>query len=89
MGRSLNKKKYGGTGFVSEKTERLYAELNERVEATTSRYSATSKFLQYIYSVLVAKNHQKIRSRCLVHEFPFPDIFFNFIFYDCGFLLLL
>ena len=25
--------------------------------------------------MLVAKNHQKIRLRCLVHEFPFTDIF--------------
>ena len=32
-------------------------------------------FLQFTYSVLVAKNHQKIRSRCLVHEFFFTDIF--------------
>ena len=51
---------YGGTGLVSEKTEALYAEPNERVEAATSRYSATGEFLQYIYSVLAAKNHQKI-----------------------------
>ena len=74
VGRSLTEKKYGGTGLVSEKTEALYAELNERVEAATSSYSATGEFLQYIYSVLVAKNHQKIRSRCLV-EFSFTDIF--------------
>ena len=55
--------------------EALYAELNERAEAATSSYSATGDFLQYIYSVLVTKNHQKIRSRCLVHEFSFTDIF--------------
>ena len=55
------KKKCGGTGLVSEKTEPLHAELNERVEAATSNYSATGEFLQYIYSVLVA--HQKIRWR--------------------------
>ena len=55
---------YGGTGLVSEKTEALYAEPNERVEATTSSYSTTGEFLRYIYSVSVAKNHQKIRSRC-------------------------
>ena len=83
------KKKYGGTGLVSEKTEALYAELNERVEAATSSYSPTGKFLQYIYSALVAKNHQKMQSRCLVHEFYFQYIFFNSILYDCGFLLLL
>ena len=59
------KKKYWGTGLVSEKkTEALYPELNGRVEAATSSYSATDEFLQYIYFVLVAKNHQKIRSRC-------------------------
>ena len=40
-------------------------------------------FLQYIYSVLVAKNHQKIRSRYLVHEFSYPD-FFNDINYGYG-----
>ena len=83
------KKKYGGTGLVSEKTEPLYVERNERVEAATSSYSATGEFLQYTYSVLVAKNHQKIRSRCLVHEFSFTDIFLNFILYGCCILLLL
>ena len=79
IGRSLNekkkKKKNRGTRLVSEKTEPLYAKLNERVEAATSSYSATGKFLQYIYSVLVAKNRQKIRSRCLIHEYSFTDIF--------------
>ena len=68
------KKKYGGTELVSEKTEALFAELNERVEAATSTYSATGEFLQYIYSMLVDKNHQTIRSRCLAHEFSFTDI---------------
>ena len=66
----------------------VYAELKETVEATTSSYSATGEFLRYIYSVLVAKNHQKIRSRCLVHEFSFTDIFLNSGFYGCGLLLL-
>ena len=70
----MKKTIHGGTGLVSEKTEALYAELNERVEVATSRYSATGEFLQYIYSVLVTKNHQKIRSRWLVHEFSFTDI---------------
>ena len=68
------KTKYGGTGLVSEKTETLFAELNQRVEAATSRYSATGELLQYIYSMLVDKNHQMIRSRCLAHEFSFIDI---------------
>ena len=59
-------------GLISEKkAEALYTELNERVEAATSRYSETGNFLQNIYSVLVAKNHQKVRSRCLVNEFSF------------------
>ena len=68
------KKKYGGTELVSEKTETSFAELNERVEAAISSYSATGEFLQYIYSMLVDKNHQTIRSRCLAHEFFFTDI---------------
>ena len=47
----------GGTGLLSEKTETLHAELHERTEAATSSYSAAVDFLQYTYSVLVAKNH--------------------------------
>ena len=42
------------------KMEALYVELNERGKAFTGSYSATGEFLQYIYSVLVAKNHQRI-----------------------------
>ena len=57
-------KKYGGMGLVSEKTDALYAELNERLEAATSSYSATGEFLQYICTVPVTKNDQKIQSRC-------------------------
>ena len=57
-------KKYGGTELVSEKTDALYAELNRRVEAVTSSYSATGEFLQHIYTVPVAQNNQKIQSRC-------------------------
>ena len=48
-------------GLISEKKEVLYAKLNERAEAATSSYSATTAFVQYNYSALVAKNHQKIR----------------------------
>ena len=55
--------------------EALYAELNERAKVATSSYSATGDFLQYIYFVLMAKNHQKIRFRCLIHEFSFTGIF--------------
>ena len=63
-----------GTGLISEKTEALYVELNERAEVATSIYSAPGDFSQYIYSVLVGKNQKKIRSRCLIHEFSFTDI---------------
>ena len=38
-------KKYGSTVLISEKLEALYAELKERAEAATSRYSATGIFL--------------------------------------------
>ena len=54
----------------------VYVELNETVKATTSSYSATEEFLRHICSVLVAKNHKNIQSRCLVHEFSFIDICF-------------
>ena len=68
-------KKYGGTRLISEKTEVLYAELNETAEAATGSYSVTGHSLQYIYSVPVTKSHWNIRSRCFVHEFSFTDIF--------------
>ena len=64
----------GGMGLISEKTEALFVELNEKAESATSSYSAPDNFSQYIYSVLVAKNQKKILSRCLVHEFFFTDI---------------
>ena len=44
-------------GILSEETETLHAELNKRAEAATCSYSAAVDFLQYIYLVLVAKNH--------------------------------
>ena len=53
IGRILSEKRYGSTGLLSEKTEALSAEL----KAATRSYSAEVDFLQYIYSVLVAKNH--------------------------------
>ena len=68
-------KKNAGMGVLSETREALHAELNDRAEAATISYSTPVNFLQYIYLVLVAKNHQKIWSRCLVHEFSFTDIF--------------
>ena len=54
--------------------EALHAELKERAEGATSKYSVEVDFLQYIYSVLVTKNHQKIRSGCLAHQFSFTYI---------------
>ena len=57
----------GVRGLISEKTDILYAELNERAEAATGSYSVTGDSLQRICSVPVTKNHRNIRSRCLVH----------------------
>ena len=68
-------KKIWGYGANFWKMEVLYAEINERPEAAISSYPVIGNFLQYIYSVLVTKNHQNIRSRCLIHEFSFTDIF--------------
>ena len=65
IGWILSEKKYDGTRLISEKTN--------RAEAGTSSYSATGNFLQYICSILVAKNSHKIRSMCLVYEFFFTD----------------
>ena len=56
--------------------EGLYGELNDRAEPATGKYSVRGDSLQYIYSVPVTtKNHRNIRSRYLVHEFSFTDIF--------------
>ena len=70
-----SEQKYGGMGLISKKAEVLYAEPNERAEAATGSYSVTGDSLQYIYSSSVTKNHRNIRSRCLVLEFSFTDIF--------------
>ena len=61
--------------LISEKTEVLFIELNQREEAATGSYSGTGDSLQHIYSVPVSKNHRNIQSGCLVHEFSFTDIF--------------
>ena len=61
IGKIFNEKKYGGTG-KNGRTEALYAELNKTAEAATNSYAATGDFLQYIYSVLVTKDHQNIWS---------------------------
>ena len=39
-------KKYGGTGLISEKTEVLCTELNDRTEAATGSYHGTGDSLQ-------------------------------------------
>ena len=48
---------FGCTGLLSKRAEALHAELNESAEAATSSYSTEVKLLQYIYSVLLTKNH--------------------------------
>ena len=65
------KKKFGGSGLISEKTDVFY--LNEGAEAATGSFSITGDSLQYIYSVPVSNNHRNIRSRCLVYEFSFTE----------------
>ena len=62
-------------GLIFEKTDVLYAELNERAETATGSYSVAGDSLQYIYSVPVSKKHRNIRSRCLVYKFSLTDIF--------------
>ena len=70
-------KKTWGYGVNFWENKNLYLELNERAEAAISSFSVPGDFLQYIYSVLVARNQKKFRSRCSGHEFPFTDIFNN------------
>ena len=71
IGRIISEKRYRGKRLISEKMEALYSEFNQKMEAATNSYSPTGNFLQYVYSVLVTKNHQKIWSSCLGHEFSF------------------
>ena len=40
----LSEKNYRGTALMSEKTEALYVEFNERAEAATSSYSEPGDF---------------------------------------------
>ena len=68
-------KNMGVLGYLLKKRKLFICRTYERVEAATSSYSVTGEFLRYTHSVLVAKNHQKIRSKCLVDEFSFTDIF--------------
>ena len=76
IGRILSGKKWGGTRFISEKTEALHAELNERDEAATSGYQCNRRVFTIYYSLLAHTNHQKLWSRCSVHGI-FLQILFN------------
>ena len=72
---TLGERKHGSTGLISKVIEALYTELSKRAKAATSSYSATGHSLQRIYFEIVAKNHQKYRLNCLVHEFFLIKIF--------------
>ena len=56
--------------FVAEVT------FNERVEAATSNYSATGKFLQYTYSVLVAEIIRRSNQVVYFMNFPLQILFY-------------
>ena len=75
----LNKKTEALFAELNKKTEALYAELNKRaLFAELNKRADTTiilYFLRYIYSVPVTKHHQNNRSRCLIQEFLFTDIF--------------
>ena len=78
--KNFKRKKIWGYGVKFwKKKQALYVEFNEEVEAATNSYYAKGDFLQYAYSVLVAKSHNKIRSRCLVHEFFFHRYFLTIL----------
>ena len=83
------RKKCGDTKLVSEKTEALYMQnLAKQWKEPPVIILQQANFYN-TYSVVVAKNHQNIRSRFLVHEFSLTDIFLNSILYGCDFSLLL
>ena len=89
-------RKYGSTGLICEKPEALYAKLRERQEAFTNSYFKTGHFLEYTYSLLVAKDHEKILSRCLVLEFSLQGSYIEeklfvaaSVLFECDYLLLL
>ena len=79
IGKILSEKDMGLCSQFLKKPKALFAELNDRVEEAIITYSARNEFLQYIYSAFEAKNHQKIRSRCLAHEFSFIDFFYRYL----------
>ena len=69
------RKKCGDTKLVSEKTEALYMQnLAKQWKEPPVIILQQANFYN-TYSVVVAKNHQNIRSRFLVHEFSLTDIF--------------
>ena len=92
--RVLNEKKYGGTGLISEKTEALYAELNERAEAATNRYSATDDFLQYnifirfIWLLLIIAFIKRWAERCTLQFHRASLISFHNLTSNCLCILL-
>ena len=59
IGRILREKKYECTGLISEKTESLYAEHNERAEAASSSYFATTVF----YNIFILSLWLRIKRR--------------------------
>ena len=88
-------KKHGGTRLISEKTEVLYVEFNNRAEATITSYSAPGDFSHNIDSVLVAKNQKKILSRSFYRSWLMSSYIEEKLFvaasvlYGCGCLFLL
>ena len=73
----------GVWGYFQKKTpEVLYVELKERAEAATSNHSAAVDFLQDIYSVIMAKNHQKldqgVNSLIFIQRYSFNDTYHGY-----------
>ena len=67
------KKKIRGKGLISEKRRLCMQNLTK--ERKQPPVVILQQVVFYNVFVLAAKNHQKIRSRCLVDEFSFADIF--------------
>ena len=92
--KGLKWKKYRGTGLISEKTEALYAELNERAETATSRYSATDDFLQYnifirfIWLLLIIAIIKRWAEGCALQLYRAPLISFHNLTTNCLCILL-
>ena len=74
--KDLKWRKTWGTGLLSVKTEALFAELNKKVEAATSSYSATSDFynifILFLWLGIIRRSNES------VYFMNFPlQIFFN------------